>query len=129
VIALAVLICFPEHGHSFALAGAAAYAVELPLYKILKNTIKRDRPFAVLAEIHSAVVPIDRFSFPSGHTAAAVIMATLLAHFFPMLSVPAFIWAALVAFSRIYLGVHYPTDTVAGVALGFFSAQVGLALL
>ncbi|GAM67660.1 membrane-associated phospholipid phosphatase [Vibrio sp. JCM 19236] len=55
---------------------------------------------------------------PSGHTAAATIMATLICVFFPSLALIAVPWAAMIALSRILLGVHFFSDIVAGVILG-----------
>lgn len=112
---------------TFLIAGLFAFAIELPLYKLLKNGIKRHRPCEALAGVHRWVSPSDQFSFPSGHTAAAVVIATLLSFPFPLLSIPLFTWALLVGFSRIYLGVHYPTDILAGIVVGLLCALSALA--
>lgn len=123
-----LLLADSRKAWTFFLTGLLAFAIELPLYKLLKNGIKRNRPCEALSGIHGRISPSDRFSFPSGHTAAAFVMATLLSYFFPMLSMPLFCWALLVGFSRIYLGVHYPTDILAGLILGLLSALSALTI-
>ena len=110
----------------YVVAAFAAFGLELVLYYIIKKNVRRPRPFKQLSGIHYLIVPPDEFSFPSGHTAAAFLMATLISMAFPLVCVPALLWAGLVGFSRVYLGVHYPTDVLAGMALGLFSAQAGL---
>ena len=114
---------------SFFLTGLVAFAIELPLYKVLKNGIRRHRPCEVISSVNERVSPSDQFSFPSGHTAAAFVMATLLSYFSPILSMPLFSWALLVGFSRIYLGVHYPTDILAGLVIGLLSALSALIVV
>ena len=116
----------PHIARSFLLSGIVAFSIELPLYKVLKHGIKRDRPCKVLSGVHPRISPSDLFSFPSGHTAAAFLIATLIGHSFTVLLVPVFIWALLVGVSRIYLGVHYPSDIIAGLFIGVFCAFAGI---
>jgi undecaprenyl-diphosphatase len=126
-----VLLLFTHPGQAFAFLGVAlaSFASELPVYKLVKNMVKRDRPFVKLPGILNRVVPPDQFSFPSGHTAGASVMAVVLSHFFPIITLPIYAWASLVGFSRVYLGVHYPSDILAGFGLGWASAQMGIFLL
>ena len=99
-----------------------AFAIELPLYLLLKNSLKRQRPVGLPVFI----TPSDRYSLPSGHTAAAFLMATILATDFPLWAPLLFGWAALVGASRLLLGVHYLSDLVAGALLGGGCAVLAL---
>lgn len=100
-----------------------AFAIELPLYLLLKNSLKRQRPMGLPVFI----TPSDRYSLPSGHTAAAFLMATILAIGFPLWAPLLFGWAALVGASRLLLGVHYLSDLVAGALLGGGCAVLALS--
>ncbi len=96
----------------------AAFAIERVSYWVLKNGLRRRRPSDALPEFESQITAADEFSFPSGHTSAAFLFVTLLVlHFGPSL-LPLYIWSMAVAMSRVYLGVHFPTDTVMGAVLG-----------
>lgn len=103
-----------------------AFLIERPMYFVLKNGFRRNRPEVALEDYHSVIVPPDKFSFPSGHTSAAFMMATLLGYFVPPLILPLYCWAALVGFSRVVLGVHFPTDTLVGAMLGIGTALFSL---
>jgi len=73
--------------------------------------------------------PLDKFSFPSGHTLHAVGFALILAHHFPALAPAVFGFALLVAVSRPVLGLHYPSDVLAGAAIGACLAQGVISLV
>ena len=103
-----------------------AFAIERPVYFVLKNGFKRNRPQQALKNFRSVITPSDKFSFPSGHTSAACMVATLLAYFFPSLMLVLYLWVVLVAFSRVILGVHFPTDTLVGGVLGLSTAIFSL---
>jgi undecaprenyl-diphosphatase len=107
-------------------AGLVAFCFEIPAYLLLKKKIKRSRPFEILHGIRSLIHPPDKYSFPSGHTAAAFVMACIFSQLLPELNWLFFGWASLVGFSRVYLGVHYPTDIFAGLSLGVISFNMGL---
>lgn len=128
IIGVIVALLEPVFGMSFLLTGLFAFSIELPLYLILKNSIKRRRPDDVLAEFVAFLIPSDKFSFPSGHTAAAFVMATLVSFYYPSFLLLAYSLASVIGFSRVLLGVHFPTDLVAGAVLGASSAMVAIFL-
>ena len=127
-VLIAMLVSLPE-GLALLKTGSLAFLIELPIYKLIKNTVKRNRPFAQLTGVVNLVVPSDTFSFPSGHTAGAVIMAAQLGFYFPVLIPYVMVWAIAVAFSRICLGVHYPGDILAGAAMGLLSSWAATQMI
>jgi undecaprenyl-diphosphatase len=98
---------------------AVAAAVGLPLYKLLKRGTARPRPCAAAGEAPLALVrPLDLHSFPSGHTLHAVAFTLVLLGHYPLLAWVLVPFTALVALSRIVLGLHYPSDVLAGAMVG-----------
>lgn len=91
----------------------------------LKRAIKRDRPFETYPDIDQASSSLGE-SFPSGHTSLAFATATSLSLAYPKWYViaPSFVWASTVGYSRMHLGVHYPSDVVAGAIIGSGSAYL-----
>jgi undecaprenyl-diphosphatase len=93
---------------------------------VLRQWIGRLRPPLVYPEPRPLVPTPHTGSFPSGHSATAFACATVIAWGSPRLAVPVFVLAALVAWSRVYVGVHWPLDVLGGAALGVL---VAIALL
>lgn len=100
--------------------------VAVLLYKVLKTYLVRERPFASHAGVEAVTAPLDRYSFPSGHTLHAVAFLTMLAHYFPELTPVVLPFVISVAASRVVLGLHYPTDVAFGAFLGWSLARISL---
>ncbi|MFO1426756.1 MAG: phosphatase PAP2 family protein [Steroidobacteraceae bacterium] len=117
-------------GSGFAVAARMliAGAAGLALYKLLKRKLVRERPFVGLVGIDCAMPPLDRYSFPSGHTLHAVLFTTMAVQAAPVLALLLVPFTLLVAASRVVLGLHYPSDVLAGATLGFAIASVANTL-
>lgn len=100
-------------GH-MAITGAFA----LLLYKAVKRRAVRERPFVTHSAVRCAAAPLDRYSFPSGHTLHAVAFTVVMVGYFPEWAWPLSGFTLLVALSRVILGLHYPTDVAAGALIG-----------
>lgn len=107
---------------------AVTGVVCLLIYSQLKNRLVRQRPFISFPDIHAHTAPLDKYSFPSGHTMNAVNFAILFSWAFPPLAYLVIPFAALVALSRVILGMHYPTDVMVGAALGIVLSWGSLLL-
>lgn len=104
-------------GREFLLLALGTLLLELPVYLTLKNLIRRRRPADALS-LSAFIRPSDRFSFPSGHTAAAFVMAGCVLVVYPLFAPLAYLLAAAIGVSRVLLGVHFPSDILAGAVLG-----------
>ena len=104
----------------------AVAAVCLVLYKLIKTRAARPRPFQAHTGIQLHVLPLDQHAFPSGHTMHAVAFTLLVLAQHPELAMLLVPFTVLVAVSRVALGLHYPSDVVAGAALGSLIAWVSL---
>jgi undecaprenyl-diphosphatase len=99
------------------------------IYKALKRGTSRPRPYAAQAGITLCAAPLDQYSFPSGHTLHAVAFTSVALAYYPALFWLLVPFTALVALSRVALGLHYPSDVLAGAAIGAGVAMSSLALL
>ena len=106
----------------------AAGLVGFRLYKWLKKKILRPRPCDLHNIITRTTAPLDEFSFPSGHTLHAVTFSLVAIAYFPWLAPIVLPFTLLVALSRVVLGLHYPTDVLAGAALGYGVAMISFLL-
>jgi undecaprenyl-diphosphatase len=125
---LALVATQGRPGLGVALRMLAAGMIGLVLYKLLKSGTTRLRPCQVLVDIRAGIAPLDAFSFPSGHTLHAVAFTVVGVSYFPALAWVFVPFTLLVALSRVVLGLHYPSDVLAGAAIGAGVAQAILAL-
>lgn len=114
----ALLLLFPKTRRA---GEAMALALVLCLFSgnlFLKPIVARVRPYEANQFVGLLVPPLGDFSFPSGHTFSCVAAAFVLFHYHKKAGIAAWLAAALMAFSRLYLYVHYPTDILGGLLLG-----------
>ncbi|EAS43554.1 phosphatase PAP2 family protein [Photobacterium profundum] len=114
IFGLLVWMIDRTHGGQVLGIGLLTFTLELPMYLLLKNIFKRDRP----SELPSFIRPPDKYSLPSGHTAAAFIMASLISSYYPEWAWIVWPWAIMIGLSRVLLGVHFISDIIAGALLG-----------
>ena len=99
------------------------------IYKWLKGKTLRPRPFEVHQDVWVTGKPLDKFSFPSGHTLHAFAFSGITLAYFPMLAWLLIPFTVMVSMSRVILGLHYPSDVLAGAALGALIASLSIGLM
>jgi undecaprenyl-diphosphatase len=97
-------------------------------YKMVKRTTVRVRPYEVNPLVLAGAAVLDRFSFPSGHTLHAVAFTLIACAYYPALWVILVPFTLLTAVSRVALGLHYPSDVLAGAALGALIAAASFTV-
>ena len=129
----AIIVCLPWAGGPVGTSASVRMIgvgmVNLVVYRIIKRWIARPRPFRTCPGIRECARSLDEFSFPSGHTLHSVAFSLILTVYYPMFAL--FVWplTALIAVSRVILGLHYPSDVVVGALIGAITAAVSFNLL
>ena len=126
-IALALAIAW-RRPNVFLLVATTALTTNF-VTSLFKYVVQRDRPPTVVLDPEPLVGVPSTSSFPSGHTSTSFACAYVISRLAPRLTVYVFVLAALIGFSRIYVGVHYPLDVLAGAILGVLVAKALLMLL
>jgi undecaprenyl-diphosphatase len=125
---LALLLTFRSQAAPAVLHMIGTGLICTTLYKWLKRKTSRPRPYEIHRDIVCAATPLDPFSFPSGHTLHAVAFSMVAVAYYPALGWLLLPFTALVAVSRVILGLHYPSDVLAGGLVGMLIADSVLRL-
>ena len=107
-----------KRGKSIGIQAAITLAISQIITYGIKIALGRERPYNILRGLNTFNIILKDSSFPSGHTSASFAIATTIAFNMPKLAIVAYGLALAIGISRIYLGVHYPTDVIAGMILG-----------
>lgn len=118
-----------QRGLAAAVHMAATGLAALLLYRVLKRYTRRPRPYRVCPGVIAHIPALDEFSFPSGHTLQAVSFTIIALAWYPLLAPLLLGFTALVAASRVILGLHYPSDVLAAIAIGSGLGAASLWLL
>ena len=123
IAACVVMLLLPKVRRTGATTALSLILNTLVVNVTLKPIIARVRPYEVVEGLTYLGEAMSDFSFPSGHSAAAFAVAVVMYLRLPKRwGVPALLLAAAIALSRLYVGVHYPTDVLAGAAIGALCA-------
>jgi len=129
VLMAAILVVQGKNGLLPVLHIALTGSVGTLLYKWLKGKTLRPRPYEVHQDVWLTGKPLDRFSFPSGHTLHAFAFSGITLAYYPALAVLLIMFSLMVGMSRVILGLHYPSDVLAGAAIGSLISSVSILML
>ena len=129
LVGITLLLVLPKSRVLFLTGqGFVALALSLPVYWLLKATIRRSRPFVLFKSVSARVPPLDTYSFPSGHTMNNMAIAAAMAFRLPWLWPLALVMPVSLGLLRVLYGVHFVSDIVGGVIFGFFVAIAAYGL-
>ena len=130
IILTVLLLIIPKTRKTGVIMMAALLADVLLCNVVIKNLVARTRPYEVIDGLKLLIEKQSDYSFPSGHTGSSFASAIVLWKELPRkYGVMALIVAVLIAYSRLYVGVHYPSDVLAGVVIGTVLALVSVWLV
>ena len=120
-----IMLLFKKSRHTGTLTIFAMLINLLVSNLLLKNLVARTRPYDAVLGLESIIGRISEYSFPSGHASHSFAAAVVIFMLMPKkIGIPSLILATLISFSRIYIGVHYPTDIIAGALIGSIIAII-----
>ena len=129
IILAGILILMPKYRKVGAAVMAGLVLEVVCCNLVLKPLVARIRPCDVNTAVQLLIPRPDDFSFPSGHTGASFAAVSVLYTIRNKLWIPSLILAVLIAFSRLYLYVHYPSDILAGVVIGIMAGGISTKLV
>lgn len=126
-IVLTILLLIPKKTRKIGWMSACALLFSLLINNILlKNLVARVRPYNAIEGLIPIIKKPSEFSFPSGHAGSSLASACVLYRKLPKkFGIPILVLAILISFSRLYVGVHYPTDVLAGAITGIVCSYLG----
>ncbi len=130
ILSLIILAFGGTAGRHAVLLVAASTLLCVSIFKLIKRATSRKRPFEMYPDLlmEYALPPPDMFSFPSGHSMNAFAIAVIMGYYFPFMMLPLLALALLIAASRVFLALHYPTDCIVGALMGVL-VSTGLIFL
>jgi len=123
-LSLSLLLDRDHFWHETGVHLATSLLISNLIVNITKKIVRRPRPYQALANVSTGPFKLKDGSFPSGHTTASFCTATALTMALPAYSLLFYSIAILIAFSRVYLGLHYPSDITIGAILGTITAML-----
>ena len=130
LVLLAVLLCIPRYRKA-GMTGMVAVLIGFLITNVcIKNMAARIRPYEVVEGLKFIGTKPHDFSFPSGHSTCSIAASAALFATLPKKAgIPLLVLAILICLSRLYVGVHYPTDVLAGVLIGLFAAMASFYMM
>lgn len=128
-IASSLVLIVQKKWRKVGIISLLALLISLLITFAIKLTVMRPRPFMAFEDLVNLIMPSEMNSFPSGHTSSSIACAAVIYKYLPKKwGITAYILAFLIAFSRLYVGVHYPSDVIAGALVGWLSAYLAVKL-
>ncbi len=130
ILVCIVLLCIKKYRRAGAAASLSLVLDFVVVNLVLKNLVARTRPYDMLENLLLITKRPSDWSFPSGHAGACFAVASVLFFCLPRrFGIPALVLAALISFSRLYVGAHYPTDVLGGMVIGCITGWIAYRLL